>query len=58
MQAAKLIAEGTPAEVQTVLGWLLDTHQLQIQLPADKFIAWTADIAAILETSRCTFSEL
>jgi hypothetical protein len=58
MQAAKLIAEGTPAEVQTVLGWLLDTHRLQIQLPVDKFIAWTTDIATILESSRCTFGAL
>jgi hypothetical protein len=58
MQAAKLVAEGTPAEVQTVLGWVLDTHTLQIQLPVDKFIAWTSDIAAILESSRCTFGEL
>jgi hypothetical protein len=58
MQAAKLIAEGTPAEVQTVLGWVLDTHLLIIQLPVDKFIAWTSDIASILETSRCTFGEL
>ena len=58
MQAAKLIAEGTPAEVQVVLGWILDTHLLLIQLPIDKFIAWTSDIAAILESSRCTFGEL
>jgi hypothetical protein len=58
MQAAKLIAEGTPAEIQTVLGWALDTHILVIQLPVDKFIAWTADIAEILETSRCTFGNL
>jgi hypothetical protein len=58
MQAAKLIAEGTPAEIQTVLGWALDTHILVIQLPVDKFIAWTADIAGILETSRCTFGDL
>jgi hypothetical protein len=58
MQAAKLLAEGTPAEIQTVLGWVLDTHQLLIQLPIDKFIAWTSDIAGILESSRCTFGDL
>jgi hypothetical protein len=58
MQSAKLIAEGTPAEVQIVLGWELDTHLLTIRLPVDKFIAWTADIAGILESSCCTFGEL
>jgi hypothetical protein len=58
MQAAKLIAEGTPAEVQTVLRWVLDTHRLLIQLPIDKFIAWAADIAGILKSSHCTFGDL
>jgi hypothetical protein len=55
MQAAKLIAKDTPAKIQTVLGWALNTHILVIQLPIDKFIAWTAHIAGILETSCCIF---
>jgi hypothetical protein len=59
MQATKLVTKGTPVEVQTVLGWVLDTHSLLIiQLPFDKFIAWTSDIARILKTSRCTFGDL
>jgi hypothetical protein len=58
IQAAKMIAEGTPAETQVVLGWLLDTHSLLIQLPGDKFIAWSADIAEILETGKASFGVL
>jgi hypothetical protein len=45
IQAAKMIAEGTPA---VVLGWVLNTHTLLIKLPGDKFIAWSTDIATIL----------
>jgi hypothetical protein len=35
----KLIAEGTPAEEQIVLGWALETRRLIVRLPGDKFIA-------------------
>jgi hypothetical protein len=53
-----MIAEGTPAESQVVLGWVLNTHTLLIQLPGDKFIAWTTDIATILKTGTVTFGSL
>jgi hypothetical protein len=53
-----MIAEGTPSETQVVLGWVLDTHLLLIQLPGDKFIAWTTDIASVLETGTVTFGSL
>jgi hypothetical protein len=33
----KLIAEGSPAECQTVLGWNLDTRRLILSLPKDKY---------------------
>ena len=36
----KLIAEGRPEEVQTVLGWNLDTRRLKISLPSDKYHTW------------------
>jgi hypothetical protein len=32
----KVIAEGTPAEVLTILGWQIDTRRLIIQLPDEK----------------------
>ena len=43
----KLLAEGNPAEVQTVLGWTIDTRRLRIALPDDKFIAWRDDMHRI-----------
>jgi hypothetical protein len=42
------IAEGTPAERLTVLGWMIDTQRLVISLPANKFIMWTANINDLL----------
>ncbi len=54
----KLIAEGAPAEVQTVLGWNLNTRSLLVILPADKFHAWTCDLRDIISRRRGTFGEL
>jgi hypothetical protein len=54
----KLIAEGTPAEEQIVLGWALETRRLIVRLPGDKFIAWSVDIAEILRTGTVTFGDL
>jgi hypothetical protein len=53
-----MIAEGTPAESQIILGWELNTHFLLTKLPGDKFVAWSTDIAAILETGKATFGNL
>ena len=36
LSAPKLIAEGSPAEVQVVLGWRIDTRRLEVSLPEDK----------------------
>ena len=46
LSSPKLIAEGSPAEVQVVLGWRIDTRRLEVSLPEDKFIAWTNDVRA------------
>jgi hypothetical protein len=54
----KLAAEGTPAEIQTVLGWLLDTRRLRLALPVDKFLAWSGDIVVVITVGVVTFSEL
>jgi hypothetical protein len=40
----KLFAEGTPAEIQVVLGWLLDTRHLLLALPSYKYNAWSQDL--------------
>jgi hypothetical protein len=48
----KLLAEGSPAELQIVLCWLLNTLLLIVSLPKDKFIAWTSAIKAIVKDQR------
>jgi hypothetical protein len=54
----KLQAEGTPAEIQVVLGWSLDTRRLLVALPDDKQIAWAGDIRNFLKARRMTRAEL
>jgi hypothetical protein len=54
----KLLAEGTPCEVMIVLGWLLDTRKLIVQLPFDKFVAWSQDVEAVVETKKVSHEEL
>jgi hypothetical protein len=58
LSAPKLEAEGTPAEVQIVLGWNLNTRLLLILLPDDKYEAWSSDIIAIVASTRTTFGKL
>lgn len=54
-----MIAEGTPAEIQIVLGWLLNTRQLLVSLPAaDKFIAWANDVHEIIDRRTVRKDEL
>jgi hypothetical protein len=55
---AKLLAEGTPAEIQIVLGWTLLTRPLIIALPEDKFDAWIADLRQMISDGRSTFGDL
>ena len=54
----KLMAEGSPAEVQIVLGWRLDTRRLLIALPDDKYKAWTDELTAIETVGKCRFKDL
>jgi hypothetical protein len=58
VSAPKLVAEGGPAELQTVLGWDLNTRALLIILPFDKFEAWSGDLQHIIVTRRGTFGDL
>ena len=55
LSQAQLKAEGSPAEVQVVLGcWRIETRRLLISLPEDKFQAWSFDVARIRGTvGRC-----
>jgi hypothetical protein len=44
----KFLGEAMPAECKVILGWLLDTCHLSIELPEDKHAAWTCSIEHIL----------
>ena len=48
----KLDGEGTPDEVKTVLGWLLNTRLFRIYLPKLKARDWIHDIKTILRNKR------
>ena len=54
----KLLAEGSPAEVQTVLGWRINTRELSISLPDDEFKAWTDDLTRLELRRTCQYQEL
>jgi len=54
----KFIAEATPSERKIVLGWVIDTRRLTIELPNNKHTAWTTMIHAILDSARASFTEL
>jgi hypothetical protein len=54
----KLVAEGRPEEVQVVLGWRLNTRLLEISLPDDKFVAWSADVRNLIAAGICPTKEL
>ncbi len=47
----KLQAEAGLEEQKTILGWFLDTRRLLVQLPMNKFIAWTNLINMVIQKS-------
>ena len=57
LSLSKLEAEGSPAEVQIVLGWRINTRTLSVALPDDKYNAWVEDIQQFLKAGSCTFHE-
>ena len=58
LAADKMMAEGSPSEEMRVLGWLLDTRQLLIRLPTDKFLNWSKSVERMLKAKTCTFDDL
>jgi hypothetical protein len=48
----KLSAEGTLSEARIVLGWTINTRNLKIYLPEDKYKTWTQEISIILTTGK------
>jgi hypothetical protein len=58
LSGPKLVAEGTPAELQIVLGWERSTRLLLVTLPFDKFVARTSDISDTIKKRTITLREL
>ena len=54
----KLVAKGSPAEVQIILGWRIDTRRLLVSLPDDKFEAWVADLRSFRNRRTSTRTEI
>ena len=54
----KLFAEGALEERKIILGWLFDFRRLTIELPENKFVAWSDNISSILTTGKTTPKEL
>jgi hypothetical protein len=44
----KVMAEGTPTEILTILGWQIDTRRMLIQLPEEKAKTWETDLSALI----------
>ena len=57
LSPAKMEAEGTPAELQVVLGWDINTRLLIICLPLNKFKTWSKDIQNLINNTAHRISE-
>ena len=55
---AKLLAEGTHAETQVVLGWLLDTRRLLVSLPPEKSQPWSAQVKLTIASRKISMQDL
>ena len=56
--ARKLLGEGTPSEMQTVLGWIINTRTLTITFPVTKGNRWIKDISNHIDQKTITPKEL
>ncbi len=45
-------------ERKMILGWLWDFRSLTIQLPANKFTAWSTEISKMITTEKTSPAEL
>jgi hypothetical protein len=52
LSISKFLAEATPSEVKTILGWVVDTRRLLLSLPPNKVRAWSDSILAMLANPR------
>jgi hypothetical protein len=59
LSISKFLAEATPSEVKTILGWIVDTRRLLLSLPSNKVVAWSNSIQAMLDDpSRVSYEQL
>ena len=58
LSMSKLAAEGTPKEIQVMLGWLLDTQRLILALTQDKYLAWKSDVKQLLDSNTVNKQQL
>ena len=54
----KLLTEAGLAETKVILGWLFNFRQLQIFLPKNKIIAWTANVNKLIADGTTAAKEL
>ena len=54
----KLEHEGIPREIQTVLGWEINTRLLLLRLLKEKFVAYTSDVDKLLAEGKTTMADL
>jgi hypothetical protein len=52
------MAEAIPAERLKILGWVIDTRRLQIELPFEKYTAWTKMINDLMHKDRVTAKDI
>lgn len=55
---SKTVIEGAPREVALILGWSFCFRTMVVQLPKDKFQAWTSEINRILQIGKLRKHEL
>jgi hypothetical protein len=59
LSITKFLAEATPSEVKTILGWEVDTRRLLLSLPADKVAAWSESIQIMLRSpTKVSYEDL
>ena len=55
---SKLIAEAELTETKILLGWKINTRNLTVSLPDDKYLAWSTDIKGIIKRRTLTYNKL
>jgi hypothetical protein len=49
LSISKFLAKAPPSKLKTILGWVVNTRRLLLSLPANKVLAWSASVQAMLD---------